>query len=1041
MKRNSLLSAIALTLVSAPSLADIKVVEGDASLLKGHVQTQISKSGRYIVQLKGPTTVELSQASSGFASKSSRTQLLKAQAQGVLDIQQQVMSEAGVSSVSNNFVHSFNGFSAKLDGKQIERLRRNPRVLKLWSDELAKPQTDSTTDFLGLTTANGLHTNDIKGDGVIVGILDTGISPDNSSFADDGSYTDPAGLGWSGECDQGSEAEGDSFACNNKLIGARFFNNSFKDSYDLQLGLGEVESPRDVDGHGSHTASTAAGNAGVAASLLGTSLGKNISGMAPRARIAAYKVCWNSDYSDPDTGEDQAGCFYSDSMAAVDQSILDGVDVLNYSIGGSPTNLSTPIAIAMLRASDAGIFVAASAGNSGPGASTVGNPAPWVTTVAASTKSGTRADVAASLNVIRKGKVRLRSTGVPSSFSPLIEVGVKKRVAVAEPLEACGEGALDNAEDLAGKWALVSRGSCAFVEKARRAQASGAAGVVVFNNQDGAAFSMGGAGSDITIPAVMVTKADGEGITAQIAKGNSKIKVGGFKVVNSDLTPNVMADFSSRGPNLSTFSVIKPDITAPGVSILAATSDQPMFGRQGETQAYLQGTSMSSPHIAGLAALGKEQHPDWSPAQIKSAMMTTARTNVVKEDGTTAADVFDFGSGHVEPNSASDPGLTYDIQTEDYLTALCGLQYDATVASQSFSCEELTSKKNRKSKTYAADPSNLNYPSIAVDGLIQTSKTYYREVKNVSDQNSYYVAQVDAPPGIDVEVKIKGKKSKGGLMSLAPNETARYSMTFSKNTDVVVNEWTFGSITWVDHQNHKVRSPIAVMPRSDQNILPKESVAVKLKNGKTSFKVKSRYNGGVNVQLSGLNKAVLLDDVVGQDADKTFSFPGDIQEGGGASAYFLTIPASGLIRATLDPAANEAITDDVDIDLFLYSCVAWSCSRIGASATDGSAEEITVVDTPDRLDAANGTLYLLIAHGYDLGGAEEISYELDLWATVKNLSSTSAITPNRIRKGKNFTVTLGHKGAQSGDSLLGTIDFIDDDGVNNGRTIIEVEVK
>lgn len=1039
MKRSSLLSAIALTLVSAPSLADIKVVKGDVSQLKEYVQAQSSKSGRYIIQLKGPTTVELSQDSPGFSNKISRSQLLNAQAQGVLDIQQQVMSEAGISSASYNFVHSFNGFSAKLDNKQIERLRNNPRVLKLWSDELAKPETDSTTDFLGLTTANGLHTNDIKGDGVIVGILDTGITPENSSFADDGSYTDPANLDWSGECDMGSEAEDSSFACNNKLIGARFYNKSFKDSYDLQLDLGEVESPRDVDGHGSHTASTAAGNADVAASLLGTSLGKNISGMAPRARIAAYKVCWNSSYSDPETGEDQAGCFYSDSMAAVDQSILDGVDVLNYSIGGSRTNLSTPVAIAMLRASDAGIFVAASAGNSGPGAGTVGNPAPWVTTVAASTKSGTRADVAATLNVIRKKKTRLLSSAVPSGFSPLVKTGMNKRVVVAEPLEACGTGALDNAAELAGKWVLISRGSCSFVEKTRRAQESGAMGVVVFNNQDGPAFSMGGSGSDISIPAVMIKKTDGTRITRLIAKGNSRIKVGKFSVVNSDLTPNVMAGFSSRGPNLSTFSIIKPDITAPGVSILAATSDRPMFGRKGETQAYLQGTSMSSPHIAGLAALSIEQHPNWSPAQIKSAMMTTARTDVVKEDGTTPANVFDFGSGHVMPNSASDPGLTYDIKTEDYFTALCGLEYDATVATQNYSCQELTAKKKRRSKTYAGDSSNLNYPSIAVDGLIQTPKTYYREVKNVSDQKSHYVAQVEAPPGIDVQVKVLGKKSSNGLMTLAPNETARYSMTFSKNEDVVVDQWTFGSITWVDHDNHKVRSPITVMPRSDQNIVVKDSVSVILKNGKASFSTKSRYNGGVSLQLSGLNKAMPLSGAVEQDADQSFSFPGDLSAG--ASAFFLSIPASGLIRATLDPAANEEITDDVDIDLFLYSCVNSSCTRIGQSSTDGSAEEITVFNTPDRLDPDNGTMYLLIAHGYDLDGAEEVNYSLDLWATIKDLPGTIAITPDRLRKGENFKVNLSHKGAESGDSLLGTIDFIDDLGVNNGRTVIEVKVK
>ncbi len=286
-----------------------------------------------------------------------------------------------------DYGYSFNGFAAAMTEQQAAKLASVAGVASVSKDVLQQPATSTTPTFLGLDQpGTGLWAKlggpAKAGEDVIVGVVDTGIWPEHPSFSDQrttssgraraASGTSRMGRPptWHGSCQSGEQFSQD--MCTNKLIGARYYLSGFG---HFGIFKDDYKSARDHDSHGSHTSSTAAGNYQVQATGAAAPLGK-ISGMAPRARIAAYKVCWNGE---------EGGCASSDSVAAIDQAVADGVDVINFSISGTRTNFADPVEIAFLFAARAGVFVAASAGNEGPGASTVAHPSPWLTTVAAST--------------------------------------------------------------------------------------------------------------------------------------------------------------------------------------------------------------------------------------------------------------------------------------------------------------------------------------------------------------------------------------------------------------------------------------------------------------------------------------------------------------------------------------------------------------------------------------------------------------------------------------------------------------------------------
>jgi subtilisin family serine protease len=609
--------------------------------------------------------------------------------------------------VTQNIEVILNVVSMIVPADQVSSLYSLPGVEAVYADELQQLTTDNSPQFIGAPTARSqLGGQESAGEGVIVGILDTGIWPEHPSFSD----PDPSGKPYAAPppapsgnpraCEFGSAVTGDEpFACNNKLIGA----HRFMATYDVALGTGPGEflSARDDDGHGTHTSSTSAGNANVPASIFGVSRG-TVSGIAPRAHVIMYKVC----------GE--AGCFGSDSAAAVQQAIRDGVDVINFSISGGANPYSDAVELAFLNAYDAGVFVAASAGNSGPSPETTDHRGPWVTTVAASTQDRSFEN---SVTLSADGGATLTLTGVS------ITGGVGAAPVVVPADAQCNSPFAPGS--VAGMVVVCRRGVTGRAEKGFNVLQGGAAGMILYNQ---AANVTDLETDNHYLPATHLQFSQGTQVLSFIASNTNvqaTITAGNKAAGQGD----VMASFSSRGGPGQTLGVSKPDITAPGVQILAGASPLHVgvaSGPQGELFQAIAGTSMSGPHIAGAGALIKALHPDWTPGQIKSALMTTAWTQVVKEDGVTPATPFDNGSGRVDLNKAGDPGLTFDVTAADYVT-------------------------------HKADLWNVNYPSIYVPvmpGSIELQRTAHSLLPKKSEWKLKVVGASDFTVSVPKELTV-----------------------------------------------------------------------------------------------------------------------------------------------------------------------------------------------------------------------------------------------------------------------------------------------
>ncbi|MEY2570206.1 MAG: hypothetical protein QOE63_556, partial [Acidimicrobiaceae bacterium] len=591
----------------------------------------------------------------------------------------------------------YGGVSLVLPANQISALLGVAGVVAVQADSLRQPLTDSSPDFIDAppvwANQGGQAT---AGAGVLFGSLDTGIWPEHPSFAANPDLPPapvrPGPGGGPLTCNYGDNPltpANDPFVCNNKLVGG----DNFLDTYN-QLHPGEEVYPttaRDSDGHGTHTSSTAAGDVVANAPIFGIDRGP-ISGLAPGAWVAEYKVCG------------VAGCFVSDSVSAVEQAILDGVKVINFSIGGGSDPFTDPGELAFLDAYAAGVFVAASAGNSGPGASTAEHLSPWVTTVGASTQERT---FQSTLTLHGTADAQLVLTG--SSITTGISSPLPVVMASAAPYsdELCENPAAPGT--FTGKIVACKRGGAnGRVEKGHNVFLGGASGMILYN------------------PTLADTETDNHWLpTVHLADPTAFLA---FMAANPSVTASftdgtkavgqgdVMAAFSSRGPG---GKFIKPDVTAPGVQILAGdspTPDEVVLGPPGQYFQAIAGTSMSSPHVAGASLLLTAEHPDWSPSQIKSALMTTATTHVVKEDLTTPADPFDMGAGRIDIGHADDPGLTLN-ETAARFASLAGSDLTAV---------------------------NLNIASI--DAPVMPGKlTTTRTVTNVGAGGAYYSASATAP--------------------------------------------------------------------------------------------------------------------------------------------------------------------------------------------------------------------------------------------------------------------------------------------------------
>ncbi|XP_051139552.1 CO(2)-response secreted protease-like [Andrographis paniculata] len=705
--------------------------------------------------------------------------------------------------VIHTYSSGFSGFAAHLSDEEAKSIEQMPGVVSVFPDPVLQLHTTHSWKFLkhqasslidsipAYPSGSGASSNETD---TIIGFLDSGIWPESMSFDDKDVGEIPRR--WKGKCMAGINFTASN--CNKKLIGARYYKYM-------------KSTPRDADGHGSHVASTAAGSPVPGASYYGLAKGTAIGG-STSSRIASYKVCG------------VFGCAGSDILKGFDDAIGDGVDVLSLSLGSDPRKedlIKDPLAIGSFHAMEKGIIVVCSAGNDGPSASSVVNTAPWILTVAATT-----IDRDFEAQILLGGNKTIKG-GAQQSPTPAMTM-LRGTVLIKKPLSVplcsyhanivphnkcllrrCVPGYLDK-DKVKGKIVLCENnpqeeGSLYnLLMKRISLMSQGALGVIIVDN-----ILRQIPQNCLSDPISIVTEEDKVTILSYINSSRNPVATILQTVVTLNYKPApVIAGFSSTGPVPGNKNLIKPDIAAPGVAILAAwTADdeqETLPGRKPPVYVLESGTSMSCPHVSGLAASVKSQHPTWSPSAIRSAIMTTAiqtdnlQTPIKTMKGSIATP-YEIGAGVITISRPLQPGLIYETGIIDYLQFLCNNGYNADkikkishVVPSNFTCSSNSSDSI----------SNMNYPSIAISNLKQNDiKTVVRTVANVGEEDSKYTAVVEAPCNVHVEVVPSKLEFSKGIKKLSYQ--VKFKLTAASKKDI------FGSITW-SNTKYKVRSPFVV---------------------------------------------------------------------------------------------------------------------------------------------------------------------------------------------------------------------------------------
>ncbi|XP_019195112.1 PREDICTED: subtilisin-like protease SBT3.10 [Ipomoea nil] len=695
--------------------------------------------------------------------------------------------EAATDSMIYSYRHGFSGFAALMTKSHAQTFQDLPGVVKVIPNSFYKLRNTRSWDYLGLSlnSATNLLHDTKMGDGTIVAVLDTGVTPENEAYNDRG--LGPIPSKWKGYCQSGEQFDPKKH-CNRKLIGARYFIDGFLAENGQPgnvTGVDDYISPRDIDGHGTHTSSTAVGSLVSNVSYKGLALG-TFRGGAPRARLAFYKVGW------------EGGAFNAaDALKAFDEAIHDGVDVISASFGpdvplSAEVDPNDPLHFGSFHAVAHGITVVAAGGNEGPAAQTVSGADPWILTVAANTPDRdfpTPITLGNGQTFMGQSLFTGKDTGVvdlvflPDQFCETLSTN---DTWIAGKVVLCFTGKHGLDIDVAG---IVAK-SRAIVSEV------GGVGIIVSQKPFTAL--------DVVylddFPSVQVDYEVGTKILLYTGTTSiPKVRLSPSKTHIGKPISSVIAKYSSRGPYTISPSILKPDVAAPGTNILAA------YIPNGIVQSFFKfesGTSMATPHVAGIVALLKAAHPDWSPTAIKSAIVTTAWTTdpssgePIFSEGETItklADAFDYGGGIINPNKATSPGLIYDMTTSDYLQCLCAMGYKSTaitiIAGKTTSCNKGLSILD------------VNFPSITIPNL-KGSVTVTRIVTNVGSVNSKYKVMVEPPNGIAVTVKPTSLNFSSNVKKASYTVTISTSYRFNTG-------YYFGSLTWNDGV-HNVRIPISV---------------------------------------------------------------------------------------------------------------------------------------------------------------------------------------------------------------------------------------
>ncbi|MDQ1816601.1 S8 family peptidase [Massilia sp. CCM 9210] len=1003
----------------------------------------------YIVQLVDKPVATYTGQVAGFAAtKPAEGQRLDVDATDVQNYityletkKSKVLSGVNAAQVTHKFNVVFNGFSALLTDAEVRALKKDAGVANITADSIMQMDTNYTPTFLGLDKTGGLWEQVggkvAAGENIVIGIVDSGVWPENASFADkvdaNGvpshsgttlAYGAPPST-WKGSCDTG---EGFALTnCNNKLIGARYFKSPTQ-----ALHWTEFNSPRDSvagaeghGGHGTHTSTTAGGNANTPIVNGGLTLGL-ASGIAPRARIASYKVCW----TDATSGKN--GCATANSVAAIEQAVKDGVNVINFSIGpnagGGAFNEATEVAF--LGAASAGVFVAASGGNSGPGVATpapVSHISPWLTTVGNSSHNRLFVGTA----TLGDGtKLTGSSSNASTGTAPLIlarDAGLAGVDPALPKLLQCfgaadGEQPLIDPAKVAGKILVCDRGANVLVNKSQNAKDAGAVGAIIANVvvTNNAILNQSHSLSTVHLPVA-------EGTTLKsyiVANPTSAVaSLGDLKgVINPNVAAPVMSGSSSRGPNVANANILKPDVTAPGSDVLAGvTADLTRAQRDAiaagnpstmSDWAFYSGTSMASPHVAGLAALLKQLHPTWSPAAIKSALMTSAGST--QPDGVTAGVKWDTtakatgtlpwgqGAGHVTPNGAANPGLVYDASEIDYARFLCGLNAGVYSAA---TCQAIGT----------IQPYNLNLASLTASNVLG-SLTLSRTVTNVGTTAATYNATANLP-GYKVEVQPP-------TLTIGAGQKASFKVKVTR-IDAPVDTWTYGSLVWSDGVTN-VRSPLTVRGSA---LAAAASVSSEFATGSKLITIGTGFTGAMTAVKSGLLPAVVETRTIGESGTDGDIYQAACLAGGGPGVNVHTVNVPASTMAARFSLFNDDTSGGAASDLDLI--VVGPNGAISSSGNGGSNERVQLVSP------AAGA-YKVCVIGYEPAGGEA-EYKLSSWVLPAGATNGNfkALVPAYSYVGGTGTVSMSWSGLAANQRHLGALRYVVA-GATQGMTMVEV---
>ncbi|NYE36382.1 putative repeat protein (TIGR01451 family) [Nocardioides cavernae] len=867
----------------------------------------------YFVQLDAPAVPRRAVAvERGLTAASSESGYRKELRSEQADLVTSISRVAGGAEVINRYTEALNGVAVRMTRSQARKVAEIDGVTAVQVDFERELTTDRGPEWIGAPeiwegteVPAGFEGN--RGEGVVVGILDSGINPDNPSFADvvpagqggDGyDHTNPLGAGtYLGMCDPDNEDQYVAdWGCNDKLIG--YYNLE-----DPEDGGDPLDDPYDDDGHGSHTASTTAGNQveATAYAAKGTdnefSVTSTIKGVAPHANIIGYDVC-------------DGGCQGYSIVTSIEQAIIDGVDVINYSIGSSAaSNPWTDLdAVGFLNARAAGIHVATSAGNDGPGAATLGSPGdvPWMTTVGATTHD--RTYVSSVTDIVADDAQRFPDiagaglSGPTDGSYPVVDAAAAPyaNALCGQPGDSEEAGAFPAGTDLTGKIVICERGGNGRVEKGENLAELNAAGMILVNN---AASGDSLNGDAHALPAAHLSYDDGVALRAFMAAhaGTEAALSGSVKNV-ADANGDIMAAFSSRGPNRAVSS-ISPSVSAPGVDILAAAgTDNDVVWE------FISGTSMASPHTAGALALLKGMQLElpaaqqWTPAEAQSALMTTSERDITDSDGT-AADWFDMGSGRIELRNAAKAGVVLDETQAGYEAA------DPAVG---------------------GDVRDLNTASMADDECLRSCEWTRTFTGTATGVGTWDVSVENLSDGITLETDVD-------TVAVTDGGNVDVTVTATIADGTPTGEWLFGTLVLTPPAGST--APVAHLP---VGVLPPSGVLP------TSIDITTRRDAGSQVDTD--LQAIAIDDLqidasglVPEDRveltvveDTTNTNPYD---GNGTKVEMIEVPAgaTNLIVKLENPTAP-------DFDLYVGKGAVSAANQLAFSASAGSNESLSIAN-------------------------------------------------------------------------------------------------